>query len=222
MTHEASVTHTQYVSISKAFDLLNQTLFEGKLPTILITLQRHANSRGYYSQGMFTNRDANPDAQDAATDEIALNPDAFRGRTDEEIFSTLAHEMCHLWEACEGKAPKSAYHTKAWADKMESIGLMPSDTGMPGGKRTGAKMTHFVVSGGAFQRAYAAIAAAGIKLQWESAPETPQAKKKTASKTKFTCAACGANAWGKPTLKVACMPCDLPMLAEDGTGEEQD
>jgi len=33
---------------------------------------------------------------------------------------------------------------------MESIGLMPSDTGEPGGKRTGQRMSDYPIEGGAF------------------------------------------------------------------------
>jgi hypothetical protein len=28
---------------------------------------------------------------------------------------------------------------------MESIGLVPSNTGLPGGKRTGQQMTHYIM-----------------------------------------------------------------------------
>jgi predicted SprT family Zn-dependent metalloprotease len=30
-------------------------------------------------------------------DELAMNPDSFTGCSDEEILSTLAHEMAHVW-----------------------------------------------------------------------------------------------------------------------------
>ena len=215
-------TTTQYMSLAQAFEFLNSTLFDGTLPSVLVTLQRRANSRGYFAPGMFAAR-VDPGAGDPAgvttTDEIALNPDNFVGRTDEQIFSTLAHEMTHLWQQVRGKAPTRAYHDKQWADKMESIGLMPSDTGLPGGKRTGAKCTHYIMLDGPFARAYGALRAQGLTINWQSAPRGASAAKKTASKTKFTCSNCAQNAWAKPTAKIACVPCDMPMLADDG-GED--
>lgn len=221
-----SHTAVQYMSLAQAFDYLNASLFGSTLPTVLITFQRHANSKGYYSPGMFEARASVPGAPSVdplvRSDEIALNPDTFKGRSDEEIFSTFAHEMVHLWECTGGRIPKSGYHTLAWADKMESIGLMPSDTGMPGGKRTGPRVTHYIIPGGLFAQAYAEIARRGVRIAWESAPKTASATKKAKSKTKFTCAMCGLNAWAKPDATLACSKCDLPMLSCDDTGEGGD
>lgn len=42
---------------------------------------------------------------------------------------------------------------KEWADKMQSIGLIPSSSGEPGGKRTGDKMADFPAEDGKFLQA---------------------------------------------------------------------
>jgi len=52
--------------------------FSRTLPAVLVTLHRHANAKGYFSPERFTGR-----IEDAAVHELALNPDAFTGRTDE-------------------------------------------------------------------------------------------------------------------------------------------
>jgi hypothetical protein len=39
---------------------------------------------------------------------------------------------------------------------MERVGLMPSSTGEPGGKRTGQKVSHYILADGPFARAFAA------------------------------------------------------------------
>lgn len=221
-----SHTAVQYMSLAQAFDYLNASLFNSTLPTVLITFQRHANSRGYYSPGMFSARAGASggivDPSQGHTDEIALNPDTFKGRTDEEIFSTLAHEMVHLWECSRGRMPKSGYHTAVWADQMERIGLMPSDTGMPGGKRTGPRVTHYIIPGGLFATSYAEIMRRGIRIAWESAPKTEASKSKTKSKTKYTCAMCGLNAWAKPGATLACSKCDMAMICSGGTDDGDD
>ena len=40
--------------------------------------------------------------------------------------------MTHLEQAHFGKPSRNGYHNKEWADLMERVGLMPSDTGAPG------------------------------------------------------------------------------------------
>ncbi len=38
-------------------------------------------------------------------------------------------------------------------------------------------------------------------------------EKKAASKTKYTCPGCGANAWAKPKTGLGCTDCNLPLEA---------
>jgi hypothetical protein len=88
-----AITPAQYRAFQDAYDFFNKELFAGGLPHVLVTLQRHANTRGYFSADRFTGR-----TKDSAVHELAMNPDTFAGRTDEEILSTLAHEMAHVWQ----------------------------------------------------------------------------------------------------------------------------
>ena len=97
------------------------------------------------------------------TDEIALNPAHFAGRTPAEMLSTLVHEMAHLWQHHFGKPSRSGYHNKEWAAKMREIGLIPTDTGQPGGKDTGQKVTHNIEEGGRFDQACTAFLATGTR-----------------------------------------------------------
>ena len=53
-----------------------------------------------------------------------------------------------------GKPSRGGYHNKEWAEKMKEVGLIPSNTGLPGGKQTGQRMTHFFTKNGAFQKAF--------------------------------------------------------------------
>ena len=194
-------TTTQYRTLDEAFAHFNARMFDGRLPSCLITLQRRGNSRGYFIGDGFRARHGNQ-----VTDEIALNPDTFATRTDSEILSTLVHEMVHLWQHHLGQPPRRAYHDRQWADRMESIGLMPSDTGAPGGKRTGARCTHYIIAGGPFDQAVAAFLSGGkVALTWASVGGDSAAKAKSAaSKTKFTCPVCRQNAWAKPGAVLMC------------------
>jgi predicted SprT family Zn-dependent metalloprotease len=210
----ATPTRRTYTSLDAAYAHFNRALFGGQLPPCLITMQRHKGAYGYFSGNRFANA-ANPEE---VTDEIALNPAHFAGRTTEKTLATLAHEMAHLWQHHFGaKQSRSGYHNKEWAAKMREIGLIPSHTGEPGGKDTGQKVTHYIAEGGRFATACAAfLAASGAILYHDRAGDDDAArKKKAASKTKYTCPACHTNAWAKPDTHLVCGDCEERMQGEE-------
>ena len=49
---------------------------------------------------------------------------------------------------------------------MEDVGLMPSNTGRPGGKKTGQQMTHYIIRGGRFQKAVYDLLKNGFSISW--------------------------------------------------------
>lgn len=204
-THtEVTITEREYGAFQQAYDFFNRELFANSLPHVLVTLQRHARAKGYFAPDRFAGRLENTTAH-----ELAMNPDVFTGRTDELILSTLVHEMAHVWQQTHGTPPRRAYHDKQWAAKMKEIGLQPTTTGEPGGKETGQSVTHHIIPGGAYARAFAKLAATGFRLNWQSAWSDggESRKKKAASKTKYTCPTCGANAWAKPNTPLICGAC---------------
>ena len=83
-----------------------------------------------------------------------MNPDYFGGRSLADTLSTLVHEMVHVWQHyAPVKKCRGGYHDRVWGAKMEEVGLMPSNTGLPGGKKNGQQMTHYIIRGGRFQKA---------------------------------------------------------------------
>jgi len=218
---EASLTPTleAYGEFQQAYDHYNKTLFAGSLPACLITLHRESQRvYGYFSHNRFVRL---TDGR-TATDEIAMNPIHFSGRSVEDVLSTLVHEMVHLWQAHHGKPSRAAYHNKEWAAKMKAVGLQPTDTGEEGGKETGQKMTHYILANGAFAKATAALKNEGFTLSWaDAAIFSGVAKSKTKAKTsssnrvKYTCPDCQSNAWGKASLKLICGDCEQPMIGEE-------
>ena len=205
-----TVTIDAYTALEAAYDWFNTELFARALPSCLITLQRKARSRGYFANDRFEHR-----REGSTTDEIALNPDTFRGRSDKEILSTLVHEMVHCWQRHFGTVGRAGYHNKEWAEAMVRIGLMPSETGEAGGKTTGQSVTHYIMAGEAFDRAAEALLATGFQLRWQSyACDAEAAQRKAKSKTKFTCPGCGQNAWAKPDASLMCGDCEEVMEAE--------
>jgi SprT-like family len=201
-------TPVEYGGLQQAYDYLNTKLFDGQLPEVFLTYQRKARSGGHFSPDRFSTRADD----DERLCEIALNPDGFLNKTDEFIVSILLHEMVHLWQFTLGRHPARGYHDKQWAAKMQDLGLMPSSIGMVGGKMTGTRMSHYILLGGLFARTFAVLAAAGWKLNLQSAP-IAGATKAPSSKIKFSCPECEQNAWGKESLAIDCRLCGCKMGA---------
>lgn len=192
-----------YTDLQTAFERFNADLFGGKLRPVIFTLNRVRSARGYFAAQRFASR-----TDDEKRDEIALNPDAFAERSDLQILSTLLHEMVHLWQQQFGKPSRKNYHNKQWADKMEDVGLMPSNTGQPGGKRTGQSMTHYIIDEGPFSEIAQRLLDDGFAIEWASLPIV-NTKETSANKVKYTCPICDLNAWGKPELFIICGECQV-------------
>jgi predicted SprT family Zn-dependent metalloprotease len=175
----------------------------------MLTLHRHNKAYGYFIADKYEGETAHGVS---SVDEIALNPDFLRKRTDRQSLSTLVHEMAHLWQQHHGKPPRRAYHNMEWANKMEDLGLIPSDTGAAGGKKTGQRVSHYIKQGGPYDRAYARLEATGFKLTWGSQPQAAK-ETKSGKRTKYVCGGCEAKAWAKEGLNIVCGDCDLEMIA---------
>jgi hypothetical protein len=131
--------------------------------------------------------------------------------------------MAHQWQQQHGKPSRTSYHNKEWAKKMREVGLVPSDTGAPGGKEVGQKVSHYIEAGGPFAVACADLLNSGrVELAYiERWGDEDARKKKAASKTKYTCPGCATNAWAKPATRLICGDCEQEMQADgqDGEGE---
>lgn len=190
----ARPTIEQFTAYQAAYDYFNERLFGGSLrPCILNFRGKSLRNMGIFWPNRWQ-RDGVP------CHEISLNPDVL-SRPLMDTFGTLVHEMCHQWQQDHGEPPRRNYHDKEWADKMESVGLIPSNTGAPGGKRTGQQMTHYVDPNGEFQRAVAEMPD-HIALPWLSeAPPVDEKPAKSKAKVKYACGGkCDRVFWGKPGL----------------------
>jgi hypothetical protein len=221
-------TREAYGELQQAFDHFNQRLFDGALPPCLITLQREKRCYGYFSAARFVK---NSD-RSVATDEIALNPSWFGVLPVIEVLQTVGHELVHLWQHHFGKPGRGRYHNLEWAAKMEAIGLMPSDTGKPGGKKTGDHMQDYVIQGGRFDQACQELMATGFAITWldrypaasaavqqilggEAAGQrlavlglaTPPPTRPFRTKYSHRCGAGTANLWGRAGLEILCGQC---------------
>ncbi len=194
-----------YDNCSYAYNFFNEKLFDNALPACLITLQRKNGAYGYFSGSRFHNRDG-----DWVVDEIALNPTHFRDRPIKDVLATLVHEMVHLQQHHFGKPSRAGYHNSEWAEMMEAIGLIPSHTGLPGGKQTGQRVSHYPKAGGQFDMAAEELIEECFDFHFVESV-SPDAAKKTASKTKYSCPSCGLNAWAKPGVRLVCDECETSL-----------
>jgi hypothetical protein len=200
-------TRDQWEAYTKAFDWFNAALFGDQLPHCILNHSRHARSMGFFAPLRW-------ECEDGRTHEISLNPDVLK-RPAEDTMGTLVHEMVHLWQQEFGKPSRRGYHNREWADRMESVGLMPSDTGQPGGKRTGQRVSHYIIADGPFDIAFRAMPREYL-LPWLSGAPVKASgpDRKDKNKIKYTCPGCAANVWGKPELSIICGACGEAFSAE--------
>ncbi len=194
-----------YDVLREAFSFFNRELFQNKLADCIILLHRKRGANGYFWADQFGH-----DSSKKTFHEIALNPEQIRARKPRDTFGTLAHEMVHQLQQEHGTPPKGAYHDREWADMMEAIGLHPSDTAQPGGKRTGRKVSHYIVEGGPFDIAFAKFEKKYDLQLFGTVVQGVKGKVKT-SKFKFQCPECNQNAWAKDCASLICGECNEPM-----------
>jgi hypothetical protein len=220
MSETSGPTTETYRGFQAAFDVFNAELFGGGLPGCMITLRTFGKARGYFSPDRFVHL-----TEVTTTHEIALDPRQFVDRTALEVLSTLAHEMCHLQQREVGQPSRGGYHNRQWADYMDAIGLVASDTGRPGGKRTGQRMTHYIAPGGRFEGVATGLIDSGrFVLAWADIEgfldtTTPvgsvggngarvsgpvPGRRSGGKRAKYTCPACGVNVWGRAGLAIVC------------------
>lgn len=200
-----------YRELRWAFDHFNTKLFDEKLPPCVITVQRKQGAHGYFSPDRWQQRTKRK--RKNRSDEIALNPIHFDGRTDRDILSTLVHEMVHLKQKHFGKPGRKRYHNKQWTAMMVEVGLQPSTTGTPGGKQTGERVSHYVIEKGRYAAAYLALKKDGFSLSWDEIPVMKEKGPASNTRIKYTCPDCELNAWAKPKVQLICGDCETEMRA---------
>jgi predicted SprT family Zn-dependent metalloprotease len=157
-------TSDAYGPLQLAFDHFNTELFQDvlgkRIAPVLFTYQRQKNTAGYLSSNRFGNRAGE------LVHELAVNPEYFAVVPLTEVLQTVAHEMVHAYQALHGGAGRANYHNRHFAGLMKQIGLMPSETGRPGGAEVGQRMAEYVIPGGPFEMAVRKLMADDFALIW--------------------------------------------------------
>lgn len=219
-------TEQQFKSLNGAYKYFNRKLFGNELPGCILNFSRLKGTHGFLAP----ERWKRIGEKDFGTHEISLTPTTLY-RSPLDIFSTLVHEMAHLWQWEFGNPSRNGYHNKEWAAKMKEIGLIPSNTGKPGGKETGQSMTHYIKEDGPYHKAFGKmperyilpftsldgevmkmLIEGGNRSSGREGDDRSERLRKlrppSRKKTKYSCSGCQANVWGKPGLQLICGECD--------------
>ena len=229
------ITTIQFKTLDDLYRFYNQAIFGGTLSDCIVNMSRHGGAYGFFA----ANRWRGENEARKIIHEISINPD-FMNREDIEWHSTLVHEMCHLWQEDFGKPSRGGYHNRQWADKMVQVGLMPTDTGEPGGKQTGQYVTHYIIPDGRFKQVFktlssedlqnlrlrykptlAALSAKPVRIGSSGGDDggEPEAgaggddESRSGKRKKYTCG-CGCNVWGKSGLLLKCGLCGTDFIEQ--------
>lgn len=193
-------TTIQYTNLQLAYAYFNDKLFDGQLSDCLLVFGRdQKNCYGYFHAEQWKAAEGKQKCH-----MISLTP-MHLSRGIEATFATLVHEMCHLQQQDFGEPSKNGYHNSEWADMMEAVGLMPTDNGQEDGKRTGPKVTHYILKDGPFAKALAKMPD-HIRLPWIGAGDLTKKNKPNRNKVTYQCP-CENKVWGKPDLQIRCEDC---------------
>lgn len=222
-------TKAQFEAFESAYEYFNQVLFHYELPRVILNLSRKSKSMGFVAPYRWKSAAAPPTAEDeldsdrrSRIHELSINPEILC-LSLEEVYSTLVHEQCHIWQLHSGEPSRNGYHNKEWTSKMLEVGLTPSSTGKPGGKLTGQSMSDYPTPEGVFLKAlndmpdhfkmpfisiegemkYRQHSAGGIAALIGEAPAPPKK-----NKVKYSCPLCLVNVWGKSGLNLVCGDCN--------------
>lgn len=208
-------------SYLKAFDHFNKKLFSGTLGRPMLCFTRNSNViGGYFSPNKWYNENGR------RVHEIAINANHMKGGDIPFLMGILIHEMVHLWQNDYGKPTRNGYHNYQWIQKAMAVGLVcEADDGgvdVPGQNIH----TEFRPNDWAM-KATASLPDEAI-FPWLSVPlnpEPPQPKGgdgkekskdketgKGGKRSKYTCPACGLNAWAKPGVKLSCLTCNQVLV----------
>lgn len=203
----------------KAFDWLNDRLFDGTLSRPMLCISRNSSIiGGYFSDGKWHNE------QGVKVHEIAINSNHMDGEDIVKLMHILVHEMVHQWQYEFGKPTRSGYHNKQWIEKAVGLGLNGvNDKGEK--NKPGQAVKTDLRSGGLAESAIADLPEDAIfpwmTVNLESpdppkpgAPAQPPVEKRSGKRNKYTCPVCGLNVWAKSGANIACLDCDKSLVEQ--------
>lgn len=210
-----------------AADKINSACFNSRLPEFVVSYIQGKNVPSHFQPNRFQRTGG------GLFHGLAFNSKLLGIRSQKDSLTTIGYELTRLARYDFGPLNRrkgkgsNGYHDKPWAMLAQSIGLQPTDTGLPGGNITGPKMSYFLIDGGKLETAIEELLDTDFRINWHDRlvfknmgatenieDEVPAPKK---DRVKFTCPneVCGLNAWMRPKGKLKCGFCDLSMHSPD-------
>lgn len=155
-----NASESLYEQFQFIYDHFNAKLFGRQLPECVFTFRSGSSKSGYVLKNRWKRSDG------SCCHELAINSRILDGISLIVLCQTIVHEQCKILHFLNGTSCRKGYHDTKWANSMESIGLIPSHNGKPGGKRTGQKMSSYVDKKGKFFDACLELVKCGFKLSW--------------------------------------------------------
>ena len=212
---DLSPTEELYRQLHFSAAYFNQELFQGRLPSVLITIEgMQRRTLGYTRPDHFAN-----DAGNKA-DQIALNVRRFHDRPLIDLFASLVHELCHVLQHHYGKPSRPGYHNREFAVIMLRVGLSPFG---PDGKSVGQHIDQRIMPGGPFEIAANKLIQSIQSIAWFEArkqmlpSQSCHGQSRHASANarggsgraafRCRCRGRGTRAWGAASLRMLCLRC---------------
>jgi len=219
LAHEIQPAIEEADALTNAFEYLNEELFDNELPMVKLSLTRNPRvKKGHFAENAWV------DEAGVEWHEIAINAQWYAEVQDWRLaMTTMVHEMGHLEQCARGNAGRESYHNRQYVDRMRAMGVDSLD--MEGNRvSSGDRVSSSLIVGGKLEGVLLVMPEEYIfpylpKLMPDDPPQEPRTAgpapepKKRGVKTKYTCAKCGLNMWGKPESRIACLDCNREMMA---------
>jgi hypothetical protein len=180
------------------FDYFNRRLFENSLLDCMLSFSRRRSSSHTLFTGGLWREEAG-----SATPEISLNLKQLCEGEPIEVMAMLVAQMVHLWQERYGQPSRKGYYNREWAEKMATIGLLPSATGLPGGRQIGQGVKHYIEPNGRFEKAFLKMPN-DFLLPFRPEAFDGQQRRGYSEKVTYQCVGCGVKVWGKGGLELVC------------------
>lgn len=221
---ENSPTAELYADFDFIRHYLTDRHFAGSMPPCVVTFNRRPRGIAYIGADTFEN------IVGETAHELSFNIAKLRQHDDRFAMSVVACALVGVWRQTHGprgkgnRPPTKGYCDRSMASKMEEIGLVPSDTGTPDGKkRTGYGISYYIAEGGPFDLDARELLATGFRIRWRDHPsQLPRiehdeassegAPQKKATRVRFECPECEQLAWAKATAVLECGVCHCALV----------
>lgn len=208
---DTTPTADLWANYEQVYDYLNEELFDGKLPAVVLNFATHGRSNGYFTPTRWQkNLKSEPDHQGESGEpqmhrktahELSLNP-VLLDASIEDCLAWLVRLMVQLWvhERDPAKSSPQGYYPKSFTTKMWELGIPATRDGTPAGAKTGFTMQHWIEEEGKFQNVIDAMPE--HFFPWKGEQRQPVKPKN--KPIKYGCPNCGTKIMTSKPISAIC------------------